>query len=74
MSRKKKTKGRTNYSFFQPSVSWLPAFFAGLCLGILIHLIPGMDILLREAHQQKELVEEASEQPIMWRPQISRHS
>lgn len=31
-----------------PNLSWLPAFFAGLCLGLFAHFIPGVDQIFEE--------------------------
>lgn len=70
MSRKQKSKREGTFSFPLPSISWLPAFFAGLCVGILIHLIPGMDTILGEARRAEQ--EQTSPQPIMWRPQTTK--
>ncbi|MDP1836478.1 MAG: hypothetical protein Q8K75_11215 [Chlamydiales bacterium] len=74
MSRKQKTKkiSGPKLPFFQPSVTWIPAFFAGLCLGIFINFIPGMDIILGSARQAVKEETSATNQAIMWRPQINR--
>jgi hypothetical protein len=71
MSRKSKTKELQLKHFFTPSMNWIPAFFGGLCVGILIHLIPGMDAILADV---KPTVKEepARPQPVMWRPQIRK--
>lgn len=72
MSRKNKSKG--HQPWYYPNYTWLPAFFVGLCIGLLIHFIPGMDLVLAEARKSTYSQEQhAQEQPILWRPQINRH-
>lgn len=49
----KKAKKKQKCALLYPSLSWLPAFFLGLCLGIFIHLIPGMDSIVKEAQEKQ---------------------
>lgn len=78
MSRKKekKTKPTSSSPSFKshPSMAWLPAFFAGLLLGLFVHMIPGMDHILERARDAQSMNDSqlTEERPVMWRPQRSQ--
>ncbi|MCB1213522.1 MAG: hypothetical protein KDK40_04410 [Chlamydiia bacterium] len=49
----KKPKAQSTKAGEQPRAQlyWLPPFLVGLCCGILLHFVPGMDHLFQEASQ-----------------------